>query len=119
VLLNLARFYADHGNSAQAEPLYRRALAIDEKALSHDTPQFATDLNNLASASTDVGNYAVAEALYKRALQIQLRALGPENPDVAVMLDGLAFLYQKLLKSVARSGELGLRTFSSIAIARL
>ena len=33
---------------AEAEPLYRRALAIDEKSCGPDHPEVARDLNNLA-----------------------------------------------------------------------
>ena len=33
---------------AEAEPLYRRALAIDEKSYGPDHPDVARDLNNLA-----------------------------------------------------------------------
>ena len=36
------------GDYAKAEPLYQRALKIDEKALGPDHPDTATDLNNLA-----------------------------------------------------------------------
>ena len=35
----------------QAEPLYRRALAIDEASFGPDHPEVATDLNNLARCS--------------------------------------------------------------------
>ena len=36
------------GGYAKAEPLYRRALAICEKALGREHPDTATSLNNLA-----------------------------------------------------------------------
>ena len=36
------------GRYADAEPLYKRALAIYEKALGPDHPYVATTLNNLA-----------------------------------------------------------------------
>jgi hypothetical protein len=39
------------GKVAQAEPLLRRALAIDEKALGQDHNAVIRDLNNLASSS--------------------------------------------------------------------
>ena len=40
-LNNLAALYADTGQYAQAEPLYRRALAIQEKALGPEPPDAA------------------------------------------------------------------------------
>jgi hypothetical protein len=33
----------------EAEPLYRRALAIDEQSFGPDHPNVGTDLNNLAA----------------------------------------------------------------------
>ena len=41
--------YRTQGRYADAEPLYKRALAIREKALGPDHPDVATSLNNLAS----------------------------------------------------------------------
>ncbi len=47
-LNNLAELYRAQGQYAQAEPLYKRSLAIVEKALGPDHPNVATSLNNLA-----------------------------------------------------------------------
>ena len=48
-LLNQAGYYLDgRARYAEAEPLYRRALAIREKALGPDHPDTATSLNDLA-----------------------------------------------------------------------
>jgi hypothetical protein len=41
----------DQGELGEAEPLYRRALAIDEASLGPAHPDVATDLNNLAVRS--------------------------------------------------------------------
>ena len=75
--------YDDQGRYAEAEPLYKRALAIQEKALGPDHPDVATALNNLAVLYRHQGRYAEAEPLYKRALAIEEKALGPDHPDVA------------------------------------
>ncbi len=48
VLNNTALSLAEAGDYAGAEPLSRRALAINEKALGPDHPEVAIDLNNLA-----------------------------------------------------------------------
>ncbi len=48
VLNNTALSLMGAGDYAGAEPLYRRALAIDEKALGPDHPDVARGLNNLA-----------------------------------------------------------------------
>jgi tetratricopeptide (TPR) repeat protein len=47
-LNNLAALYDAQGRYAEAEPLYRRAVAIAEKALGPDHPRVGTALNNLA-----------------------------------------------------------------------
>ena len=47
-LNNLAALYHDQGRYADAEPLYKRSLAIHEKSLGPDHPDVATSLNNLA-----------------------------------------------------------------------
>ena len=83
----------DQGRYAEAEPLYKRALAIREKALGPDHPDVA-GLNNLAELYDKQGRYAEAEPLYKRALAIDEKALGPDHPDVATALNNLAELYR-------------------------
>ncbi len=83
----------DQGNYGEAEPLYRRSLAILEKALGPEHPDVATSLNNLALLYKTLGNYAEAEPLYRRSLAIWEKALGPEHPDVATSLNNLAALY--------------------------
>ncbi len=75
--------YKTQGHYALAEPLYKRALAIWEKALGPDHPAVATSLNNLGELYRAQGRYAQAEPLYKRALAIWEKALGPDHPSVA------------------------------------
>ena len=85
---------ASQGRYAEAEPLYKRALAIREKALGPDHPDVGTALNNLAALYRAQGRYAEAEPLYKRALAIREKALGPDHPDVGTSLNNLAALYR-------------------------
>ena len=49
-LNNLAVLYSAQGKYAEAEPLYKRSLAIHEKALGPDHPDVAISLNNLADS---------------------------------------------------------------------
>jgi tetratricopeptide (TPR) repeat protein len=58
------------GRYTEAEPLYKRALAIWEKALGPDHPELAQSLNNLSVVYQDQGRYAEADTLLKRALAI-------------------------------------------------
>ena len=93
VLNNLASLYEIQSRYAQAEPLYKRALAIDEKAYGADHPEVATDLNRLASLYKNQSRYGEAEPLYKRALAIREKAYGAKHPEVAKGLNSLAALY--------------------------
>jgi tetratricopeptide (TPR) repeat protein/CHAT domain-containing protein len=91
-LVWLAELHRAAGRFAEAEPLLKQALAIDEK-LGGRRPEVATDLNNLAELLRTRGRYAEAEPLYKRVLAIDEKALGPEHPDVGTALNNLARLY--------------------------
>ena len=95
-LNNLAALYRYQGRYADAEPLYKRSLAIREKALGPEHPDVAYSLNNLAALYELQGRYAEAEPLYKRSLAIREKALGPDHPDVAVSLNNLAGLYRSI-----------------------
>jgi tetratricopeptide (TPR) repeat protein len=66
------------GHYAEAEPLYRRSMAIREKTLGPDHPDVATSLNNLAGLLRTTGRYADAEPLYQRSLRIAQHASDPE-----------------------------------------
>jgi tetratricopeptide (TPR) repeat protein len=88
------KFLCDHGQYTEAEPLYQRALAIDEKSLGQDHPDVATRLNNLAQLYWNQGRYTEAEPLYQRALAIDVQTLGAKHPDTADTLHALAGLYQ-------------------------
>ena len=66
-LNNLANVYRKQGKYADAEGLYKRVIAIREKALGANHPDVATTLNNLANLYHDQGKYADAEGLHKRA----------------------------------------------------
>ncbi len=82
-LNNLAGLYNSQGKYAEAEPLYRRALAIAEATLGPEHPNVAPGINNLGALYLAQGKYAEAEPLFQRSLAIWEKALGPEHPDVA------------------------------------
>ena len=52
---NLGRVLDLQGKYAEAEKMYREALAVREKALGRDHPDIATNLNNLAKVMQDLG----------------------------------------------------------------
>ena len=100
-LNNLAVLYQGQGRYAEAEPLYKRALAIREKALGPDHPDVAASLNNLAVLYAAQGRYADAEPLYKRSLAIREKVFGPDHSDVALSLNNLAAV--RRARSLCRS----------------
>ena len=73
-----ASWYTLHaaGRYSEAEPLYRKALAIREKVLGKAHPGYAQTLNNLAALLGATGLYGEAEPLYREALAIREKALG-------------------------------------------
>jgi tetratricopeptide (TPR) repeat protein len=70
-LNNLAALYYLQGRYAQAEPLYKRSLAIMEKALGPDHPDVALSLENLAALYRATNRMKEAEVLEKRAAAIR------------------------------------------------
>ena len=83
---------AQHRN-AEAEPLFKRALAIKEKALGSDHLEVAVALHDLAKLCQKLSRLSEAEPLFKRALSIAEGALGPEHPWIATVLRDLTDLY--------------------------
>ena len=81
-------------STAEAEGLFKRALAIREKALGANHPDVGQTLNNLANVYRAQGKYSEAEGLYKRALAIREKALGANHPDVGQTLNNLALVYR-------------------------
>lgn len=94
-LNHLARLFVSRGELEKAEPLLKRALVINEKALGPKHSNTANSLHNLADIESDD---ALAEKLYQRALAIRERVLGPEHPECADTLNNLAELYLQMGK---------------------
>ncbi len=70
-LNNLALRYHTQGQYAQAEPLYKRSLAITEKALGPDHRAVATSLENIAVLYRTTQRDKEAEKLERRAASIR------------------------------------------------
>ena len=88
----LALYLAGRADFANAEPLYRRALAIDEASCGQDHPSVATRLNNLGQLLSTTHRLDEAELLMRRALAIDEASFGAAHPDVAIDLNNLAQL---------------------------
>jgi tetratricopeptide (TPR) repeat protein len=91
-IYNLADLLQEKGDYEASEPMYQRALAINEKMLGSNHPTTAVSLNKLAKLYSDKGDREAAEPLYRRALSICESTLGPNHPDTAKSLNNLARL---------------------------
>jgi CHAT domain-containing protein len=83
------------GRDAEAEPLFKRALAVMEKAVGLESVDIAIELNNLAALYQRQLRYTEAEPLFKRALALSERSLPPTHPDLGRALNNLATNYEK------------------------
>ena len=79
---------------AEAEPLMRRALAIDEARYGAEHPRVARALNNLAQVLQDTNRLGEAEFLMRRALAIDEARYGAEHSEVTIVLNNLAQVLQ-------------------------
>ena len=95
-LNNLAAVYQRQQRFAEAEPLFKRALAIREKSLPREHSDVGQSLNNLATLYVKQERYADAEPLFQRALAVYQKAGGPEHPAVATLLNNIGQLDRDL-----------------------
>jgi CHAT domain-containing protein/tetratricopeptide (TPR) repeat protein len=95
-LNNLAQLLQATNRLSEAEPLIRRALAIDEKSFGPEHPNVAAILNNLAGLLKDTNRLGEAEPLIRRALAIDEKSFGHEHPNVAICLNALAVVRAEL-----------------------
>lgn len=79
---------------SEAEPFYKRALAIRQEALGTRHKSVGSGLTNLAVVYRRLGRYAEAEPLYERALAIWEEAYGPDHEKVGLVLNNLTALYE-------------------------
>jgi esterase/lipase superfamily enzyme len=93
-LLLLAQLYAAQARPADAETLFKQALAIRETALGPDNLLVADALVQLAYFYQAQSRYQEAETAFKRALSIREKAFGPDSPEIVNSLEALAGLYE-------------------------
>jgi nephrocystin-3 len=97
----LALFLNDAALFSAAEPLFRRALNIDEKDYGPDHFVVARDLNNLAKLLAETDRLNEAEPLYRRTIAIWEKNFGAEDFRVVSALGSLG----QLLKMMGRLAE--------------
>ena len=81
---------------AEAEPLLRRALAIDEQSYGAEHPNVAIRLNNLALLLQATNRLAEAEPLMRRALAIFVASLGADHPSSQTVAENYRLLREAM-----------------------
>jgi tetratricopeptide (TPR) repeat protein len=71
------------GKYAQAEPLWRKALAVSAEVLGPKHPLTASSCHNLADNLYAQGRYNDAGPLFRQAHAVRAEVLGPRHPDTA------------------------------------
>lgn len=90
----LAEIYRGQGRYTEAEPNYKRSIAIQEKTSSGEAG-VANTLANLGVLYEAQGRYADAEKAFKRILSTSEKTLGPQHQSVAMTQSNLAGIYQQ------------------------
>jgi tetratricopeptide (TPR) repeat protein len=92
----LENFYRDQGRLSEIEPVYKRAIEIQERySVLTDDPVSDT-LRNLASVYVEEKKFGEALPLYQHALQIKENTLGANDPQLVGILESLANTLQEL-----------------------
>jgi tetratricopeptide (TPR) repeat protein len=97
----LAQLLTATNRREEAEPLMRRALAIDQATFGNNHPNVAIRLNSLALLLQATNRLGEAEPLMRRALAIDKAVFDSEHPTIASRLNNLA----QLLQAMNRLGE--------------
>ncbi len=101
ILSNLADSYKQQDMFAEAEPLYKQAVELAEKAVERQNTagNLSSCLNNLAALYYKENKLAEAEPLMVRAISVEEKALGPTDKGLVDDLDNLAKIYKEEGKS--------------------
>lgn len=89
---NLASLYMDKMEPKLAEPLYRRALQIKQKAVGADSIELLTELSNLGNCYRYQSQFPQAQELFDRALKLVNKSSLAESQK-AEFFNNLALLY--------------------------
>jgi tetratricopeptide (TPR) repeat protein len=90
--LRLADLYESYERYAEAEPLYKRALAIIETKGERHT-KLLTVLDKIGLMSLRQQNFEQAESIYQRVLDMRVEMHGPTHAEVALSHVGLGQMY--------------------------
>jgi tetratricopeptide (TPR) repeat protein len=109
-LSNLASLLGATSRFAEAEPLYRRAIAIDEKSFGLEHPRVAITLSNFALLLRETNRLTEAEQLDRRAAAIDEKSFGIGHDKVsACFINYAAAMGLSEEELVVRFAKLGLK----------
>jgi len=95
-LQTLLLIYKDEGRLGEIEPLYTRALEIEEQLPEKNDFVVTAMLTDLAYIYCQERKYEAALPLYQRVLAIHKAKWGPDDPKLASTLDQYAEVLEKL-----------------------
>ncbi len=90
---NLALVYQKQGQPRKAAPLYKRALAVFERARGVSRKHLASTLDNLAELYFNQGDLVKARALYRKVLNVFEQLYGPNHLELVPRLKRLGWIY--------------------------
>ena len=91
----LALLYVDRGSFAQAEDLYKRALAYERSEHSGESVSTIAISFNLANLYSLIERYEMAEATYKEAITAGEKQVGEITLFMAGIFSELAYVYYR------------------------
>jgi eukaryotic-like serine/threonine-protein kinase len=100
-LANLAASYEGLGRYDEAEPIYRKVLAIETAIGGPDNLETLATAHNLAFLLESMGRHEESEPIYRDTLERCARVLGPSHEGTLSCMTGLA----SLLRDTDRNEE--------------
>jgi tetratricopeptide (TPR) repeat protein len=95
-LHHLALIYFAQRKYAEAEPLFRRSLAVTESVLGKSSPELASCLAHYAQSLSAAGRLQDAEEQYQRAVVMLEQTIGTDNGWLPRLLEDQGRILRKL-----------------------
>jgi CHAT domain-containing protein len=92
-LESAARMYHRKNSYDKSEPLYIRALSIQESQIAPDNSSIRQLLVELGALYFESGRYGDAEPFYKRLLRIEEDKQGSGSVDLPALLSNISYIY--------------------------
>jgi tetratricopeptide (TPR) repeat protein len=92
-LNDLGVLYAMQNRDIEAEPLFERALAINEKTFGRQHPSVVLALQNLSVIYASQNKFSEADKAAREGLEIGLRLFGADHPRIGSICRTVATVY--------------------------